>query len=214
MKIRSINEFEDFVAKEYAWRRKELTNLRNLTLSAKKSNQESMIRCTVAILYAHWEGFIKNSSMAKMAYISCRGLKYNQLKPSFSAYAAFYEFEGQIPVKSFEAITRIAGGGLDLTKSISMDVYKYIDTKSNLSSEVLKEIMLKISLDYKPFELKENLIDEKLKNIRNAIAHGNKIEISIQEFNDLYIEITELLETFKNMIVKSVVDQTFLKDAT
>lgn len=211
MKIRSTSEFEDFIAEEYSWRRKELTNIRNMALSARKSTQEALIRSAVAILYAHWEGFIKQSSIAKIIYLSSKGYKYNQLAPSFTAFAALSDFDGQIPTKKFDAIAKLTGGGLDLDRSIPADAEKYIDTKSNLNSEVLKDIALKVCLDYGEFELKENLINESFLGLRNKICHGERTNISPEDFDLLYSEITTLMDLFKTAILNSVFTKSFLK---
>jgi MAE_28990/MAE_18760-like HEPN len=211
MKIRSTSEFEDFIAEEYSWRRKELTNIRNMALSARKSTQEALIRSAVAILYAHWEGFIKQSSIAKIKYLSSKGYKYNQLAPSFTAFAALSDFDGQIPAKKFDAIAKLTGGGLDLDRSIAADAEKYIDTKSNLNSEVLKDIALKVCLDYSEFELKENLINESFLGLRNKICHGERTNISSEDFDLLYSEITALMDLFKTAILNSVFTKSFLK---
>lgn len=213
MKIRSADELEDFIASEYAWRRKELTNLRGIALSARKSASENLLRSLIPILYAHWEGFVKQIAIAKLTYIVSKGLKYKDLNDSFLAYAAFEAFDGQIPVKRFEAISKIAKGDLALNSSIRLNPEKYIDTKSNLNSEVLKEIALKVDIDYSLFELKENMIDEKFLGLRNKICHGERVTVSESEFEILYIEVIGLVDLFKNQVINSIHTKSFLKEA-
>lgn len=212
MKIRSDSEFEDFIASEFSWRRKELTNIRNIALSSRRSAQEALIRSAVAILYAHWEGFIKKASIAKIKYLSSKGYKYHQLNSSFTAFAALSDFDGQIPTKKFDAIAKLTGGGLDLNRGIPHDAEKYIDTKSNLNSEVLRDIALKVCLDYGDFELKENLIDESFVGLRNKICHGERTSISLEDFDLLYSEVTALMDLFKTSILNSVFTKSFLKN--
>ena len=186
MKVRSINELEEFVASDYAWRRKELTNLRNLVLSSKKHNQEILLRSAVPMLYAHWEGLIKQISTAMLQYLVSRGFKYKELQPSFLAYAILEGHQGQFPSKKFEALANIfCEGGIDLSRSIQIDPVRYIDTKSNVNSEVLKDITRKIGVDYALFELKENLIDETLLGLRNKICHGERATVTPSEFDSL-----------------------------
>ena len=61
MKIRTTEQLVDEMAAEISWRRKELTDLRYLveSSSGRKIRQDVMTRAGVALLYAHWEGFVK-----------------------------------------------------------------------------------------------------------------------------------------------------------
>lgn len=211
MKIRSIDELEEFVSSDYAWRRKELTNLRNLVLSSRKHNQEILLRSAVPMLYAHWEGFIKQISMAMLQYLVSRGFKYKELQPSFSAYAILEKHQGQFPSKKFEALANIlCKGGFDSSLSIQINPSQYIDTKSNLNSETLKDITRKIGVDYSFFELKENLIDESFLGLRNRICHGERANVASDEFDTLYSEVIILIDTFKNVVLNCIHQKTFL----
>ncbi|MDC5044252.1 MAE_28990/MAE_18760 family HEPN-like nuclease, partial [Acinetobacter baumannii] len=97
--------------------------------------------------------------------------------------------------------------------SIQIDPYRFIDTKSNLNSEVLEEIMGKIGLDTSSFELKANFIDESLIKMRNAIAHGEYRNIELQDFLDIYDGTMILIENFFNEILNFVVQKKFLLSA-
>lgn len=211
MKIRSADELEGLVSSEYAWRRKELTNLRGIAFSARNSARKNLLRSLIPILYAHWEGFVKKVSIAKLTYLVSKGLKYKDLNESFMAFAAFEAFGGQIPVNRFEAISKIAKGDIGLDSSMQISPEKYIDTKSNLNSEVLREISLKVGVDYSLFVLKENLIDEKFLGLRNKICHGERVDVTSLEFDSLYAEVIDLIVLFKNQILNSVYAKSYLR---
>lgn len=211
MKIRSSMEFEDFVASEYAWRRKELTNIYNLARSGRKGMKETLFRSSIPIFYAHWEGFVKQSSIAKMHYLISQGFKYNELQPCFHVYAILEAYEGQIPSKKFEAWANITTGKIDFSKSIGLSSISQIDTKSKLNYEVLREISIKVDIDYKGFELKENWIDEKLVGLRNKIAHGERTPVNEDEFEEFYSETTNLINLYKNELLNSVHQRTYLR---
>lgn len=211
MKIRSVDELEDFVSSEYAWRRKELTNLRGIALSTRRASLESLLRSLIPIMYAHWEGFVKQVSIAKLTYLVSKGIKYKDLTHSFHAYAAIESFEGQIPAKKFEAIAKIVSGSINLDTPIKLDPSTYIDTKSNLNSETLKEISIKTGINYSIFELKENMIDEKFLGLRNKICHGERANITESDFKELYDEVVLLIDLYKNEILNSVHTKSYLK---
>ncbi len=84
MKVRSIDELEDVISREFAWRRKELTNIRNISLSSKNQMKITLLKAGIALLYSHWEGVIKKISIAYCEYINYQRLKYSQLKKKFS----------------------------------------------------------------------------------------------------------------------------------
>lgn len=213
MKIRSVAEFEEFVSSEYAWRRKELTNMRHLVLSSKNHNQEILLRSAVPLLYAHWEGIVKKLSIAMLQYLVSRGFKYSELRPSFLAYAVLEKHQRNFPAKSFGALaTLFCKGGLNQSGSIQIDPSQYIDTKSNLSSDVLKDITQKIGVDYAPFELKENLIDESFLGLRNQICHGERTKIKADDFDSLYEEVVLLIDTFKNAVLNCVCQKAYLSE--
>lgn len=215
MKIRSVEELEDFIAKEYAWRRKELTNLGGLVSSSKKHNQDVLMRSSIPILYAHWEGFVKRISQGMLLYLVAKGFKYKELQPSFWAYAAMEKHQGQIPSKNFDAIARLfTENQSDISTAIRVDPARYIDTKSNLNSEVLKDITRKLGLDYSRFELKENWIDETFVGLRNSICHGERAQIDLDSFNDVYAEAIGLIDEFKNLVLNSVYEKSYLNSAT
>ncbi|ALQ51647.1 MAE_28990/MAE_18760 family HEPN-like nuclease [Nitrosomonas ureae] len=211
MKIRSIDELENVISKEFAWRRKELSNIRNLSLSARKQTQLILLKSGVGLLYSHWEGFVKKSSIAYCDYINFQGLKYKQLKKNFHVCALLDVFEGQYPHRNFKStLSVVDGSALQLEKTCKINSQKYIDTESNLNSSILKEITLKVGIDYDYYELKENLIDESFLGLRNAISHGEYRDIDEKDFIQLFEEVTGLIEIFKTQILNSAIQKSYL----
>ena len=64
---RTLELLFECIENEYQWRIKELSIFRNTILSTNGKQQEGMIRAGVALLYAHWEGFIKKWGSARRA---------------------------------------------------------------------------------------------------------------------------------------------------
>jgi len=212
MKIRSIDELEQLIAKEYSWRRKELTNFKNLSLSTKNQMKSTLLKSAIALLYSHWEGFVKKASIAYCEYINHQGLRYEQLICNFHVCAILNEFQGQYPHRNFKSAFRVLNERAIYSNKCLIDTEKYIDTGSNLNSDILKEITQKIGIDYSFYELKENLIDERFLGFRNAVSHGEYRNISEDDFVELYTEITLLIDTFKNQIINAAAQQSYLSD--
>ncbi len=75
-----------------------------------------------------------------------------------------------------------------------------VETKSNLSSEVLKEITYILGLDYEEYETEAKVIDEILLKNRNEVAHGKYSVIDVEQFIELHKTIIHLLDLFSNQI--------------
>ena len=70
-----------------------------------------------------------------------------------------------------------------------------IDTESNLSSIVLKKNLFKLGLNY-PLVDEQNSNINKLLGIRNAIAHGDILEVPKQEELDTYVSTAFVIMGF------------------
>ncbi|MFM6199031.1 MAG: MAE_28990/MAE_18760 family HEPN-like nuclease, partial [Dolichospermum sp.] len=78
--------------------------------------------------------------------------------------------------------------------------YEFRITTSNLSSSVFKEIICMIGLDYSFYESKEVLMNEKLLQQRNSIAHGNYLEIDQKDYDELHTIVIGMMDTLRNQI--------------
>jgi len=86
-----------------------------------------------------------------------------------------------------------------------------ISTSSNLNSNVFKEIMAIIGLDASEYESSYTLIDDILLNMRNRIAHGEKLEeISLDE--ERFIEIHEKIITLINLFANQIINAACLEE--
>lgn len=211
MNIRSIEELEDFISKEHSWRRKELTNLRNIALASKHRLKSSLLRSNVPVLYAHWEGFVKKCSVAYCKFLNHKMIKYEEMRLSFHAFAVLNHFQGQFPHTRFDSYMAIVDQQtIKLDRIFVVDAEKYIDTKSNLNYDVLKDIASKLGLNHSLYELKENFINKEFIGLRNAIAHGEYKEVTEENFELLYNEVTTLITIFRNEVLNSAVQSKYL----
>ncbi len=79
---------------------------------------------------------------------------------------------------------------LDERSSLPKDA---ISTASNLSSEILKEITCTLGIDFSLYSTKSVLIDTKLLNARNTIAHGEYLIINTEGYVELNTAVIEML---------------------
>jgi hypothetical protein len=185
---------------ELAWRQKELAVIKSL-VTARSSTEiiNCHIRSGIALIYAHWEGFIKAAGDAYLTYIASQRLTYSDLTNNFVAIAAkrlLSETGLSNKVTVYAKVTEFFISGLTDRCNLPMEV----ETKSNLSSEVLREIAYILGLDYREYETKAKLIDETLLKNRNEVAHGKYSLIDVEQFIELHRTIIYLLDLFSNQI--------------
>lgn len=200
MKVRSEEELSDRLAGDLIWRKKELTTLKKLLSVASVDRRAVLCRSVLAILYAHWEGFIKNASYYYVQYLTTRRLRYSEVTSNFVALGLMKRLREAAsrsnPSEMIDVIELFRGGSDGRFRATRDD----INTESNLSSRVLRSMTTYLGLDYSPFEMRALLIDERLLDNRNKIAHGEYLSLEPADTIELVGEITALLESFRDQI--------------
>ena len=166
------------------------------------------------MLYSHWEGFIKNSSSYYLAFVKFRKLNYSELSTCLLTLAIKSKLVDTLNTNEHNEQQRFVEfftGELNTRAKWNLD--KAIDTKSNLNSGVLMNILSVLGIDNKDFELKSNLIDSQLVKNRNTISHGNYFNMDKEEYSELHKQIIRLMDIFFNEVTNQVVLKKYKKSA-
>lgn len=204
--IRTLEELNDSLSADLAWRKKELSILKSLveTAATSSSKEKALLRCGTAILYAHWEGFIKTSSSHYLEFIARKQLRYTELSSNFVALAFKSKLKQVHETNKATIFTEVVDFiRFQLNERSSVPYKDEIQTGSNLSSSTFKEIVCVLGLDYSLYETKQILIDEKLLARRNKIAHGEylqSLQLDKQDYLELHSQIIEIMEHFRTQI--------------
>ena len=78
-----VDEFQDFLNKDLAWRKMEISQLFGILSTAE--SKAVVCKSMILLLYAHWEGFIKKSSKCYLKYVSDKNIKIQDLTRNFEA---------------------------------------------------------------------------------------------------------------------------------
>jgi hypothetical protein len=209
MKIRTKEEFVDLIDKEIVWRKKELSYLRG-NVKENSPYYKTHLRSAIVLLYAHYEGFVKNSCELYLTFVKSQKLDFDQLTENFIALALKYNLnEFQQTNKSTLHCQLVDFLLNKLGQRATIPNENVIRTGSNLNSNILREILTTVGLDYSEYELKNNLLDSVLLKNRNSIAHGEYLELNEINFNELYIEILFIMEDIKNRITNFVILESY-----
>lgn len=211
MKIRSTEELLNYLDDDLAWRRKEIIELRATARLAKAKKADVHVRAGVSMLYAHWEGFIKNASNAYVVFVSALGMKTRELQDSFVALSIKTKLTQMGDSgKSTVAVSAIAHLMSVLDKPALLPATG-ITAEGNLKSEVFVNIAGWLGIDVAKYSARFNLIDETLLASRNKIAHGEYLNISPQRFESLADEVLELMIWFKTDLENAAALKSFLR---
>jgi hypothetical protein len=210
-----IEELEEALQKDLAWRKKEVSDL---WLICQEKNIEVILKSFLLILYAHWEGYIKQSSKSYLIFISTQQLKHKQLTLNFKAIT----LKGLISscIKDNESFSLSNEVNLihklidkeetkfSVDHNISKDKNKtIIDTQSNLKPKVFNGICNTLGIVYKDcLEIREHYLNEQLINNRNVIGHGSQLNLSSINDFDLNLESLARLKDIIFAIIDSFQD--------
>jgi len=197
--LRTVSHFTDYMDDEFAWRLKEIADIKTAIRDADAGSKRSLLRAGVPILYAHWEGFIKASSEALLHFINSQHLKFRELQPCLIVFGAKKYINDLITSgNTQDRVNAVEFFLKKLDQPASLAVAGSIWSESNLSSIVFERIASSIGIDASRYATKFVLIDSSLLNRRNNIAHGVFLDLQEADFDNLSNEVIGLLRGYKN----------------
>jgi hypothetical protein len=205
-KIRTLEELSQVLADDLIWRKKELSDLSSLieNKSFAPSKHNAVLRSGIALLYAHWEGYIKNAATCYLEYVSRQKLTYEELSINFVAIAMKNKLNEATETNKATVFTEVTRFLLTQAEDCSLIPYKdIVSTASNLSSSILHEIVCIIGLDYSFYQTKQVIIDEQLLKRRNMIAHGESLpylSLDREEYRELQGQMLGMMEDFRTQV--------------
>ena len=214
-KIRTLNDLNNRLSEDLVWRKKELSVLESLieTKSFEQNKTNTLIRSGIALLYAHWEGYVKCAASAYLEFVSSqKNLKYCDLTYNFVAIAMKKKLNEASVTNQSTIHNQVLQFLMEsMEQRIDIPTDDVIKTGSNLSSSLFRQILALLGIEYEPYELKQKLIDEKLLKKRNQIAHGEYLDVDVASYQELYKKIIEMMELFKNQIENHAVQKLYIR---
>lgn len=171
-----------------------------------------MTRAAVALLYAHWEGFVKAVAENYLEFVAMQRCKHSELSGNILAIVLRSRLSAAQSSKKIEThlgVVDFFRG--EMEGRCTLPYKSAVRTEANLSSTVLIEILRTLGFDVTEYEPKYHLIDHKLVERRNHIAHGIALEVDVNEYLELQDEVLSLMNLFRNPVENYAVSGHYLK---
>lgn len=213
--IHTPNDLDDRLSEDLAWRKKELSVIKGLieTRSFEQNKRNALIRSGIALLYAHWEGYIKCAASAYLEFVSRqKQLKYCDLTYNFVAIAMKKRLDEASSTNQSTIHNEVIRFLFEsMEQRIEIPRNDVIKTGSNLSSSILQQIMGLLGIDYQPYSMKQVLIDEKLLKKRNQIAHGEFLDVDVESYQELHNEVINMMSLFRDQIENHAIQKLYMR---
>lgn len=211
----TADDFSQLITSDRTWRIREISDLKTAIRRADFSLEKVLLRALVTVSYAHWEGHVRICAKLYLTHIALRKFRYSDLNPQFMKNYF-------LPRLSALSTSRV---GLESKCALLDDILSasskqfsrvnedLVNTKSNLNSEVLREICLICGSPVTDFEEYGSFIDTILLKRRNAIAHGEDTFIARDDLDDLADKTIELMRIFGDALDNKVQLKTYMVDS-
>ncbi|MEC5423863.1 MAE_28990/MAE_18760 family HEPN-like nuclease [Virgibacillus sp. C22-A2] len=217
MKIKDIENLEERIDRDFSWRKKELLQLK---MAIEKNNialsKKTLVRSGIALLCAHWEGFIRSVANYYVVYVCGQKIKNKDLKENFIAFKIRSDvkksgesLKNSVHTKLLKKIESIQEQ-VFFVKFIDAPFKRIINTDSNLNYELFEEILQSIGLE-NIYETKKNYIDNEMLKYRHEIVHGENYNDSEYNFSEVYSQVLSIMEDFKLQIIDAAETKAHLK---
>src|SRR5215471_17572405 len=202
--LRTAEEFTAFITSDLTWRIREISDIRSTAATA--SLPRAILRASVPLMYAHWEGHVSVVSRAYLDFLALRRLRYSNLTQSFRLNAFFATIRRMTQARAsyleqVAFLSNVVDSGESQLRTVDGDI---LSTRSNLNSAVLQDLCCFLSLDIAQFESDFDFLDKILLYRRNNIAHGQFIEIDIDTLRDMSERVIEMMRKFNNLVDNEV----------
>ena len=175
-----------------------MSDLKSTIRLADEVSEKVLLRALVTICYAHWEGHVRFAAKLYFVHIALRKLPFSDLNDQFvknyflPRLASLSKSKSSIEGRCL-LVEEILNAKSTQFRSVNKEL---IDTKSNLNSDVLRDICIICGVDFLIFESDTSFIDAILLKRRNAIAHGEETFVGRDDVDMLAEKTVSLMRTF------------------
>lgn len=208
MAIATPEGFEDALNDAFSWRRTEIQAMKAAVSGLGDSSNHTpharmILRSSVALLYAHWEGFAKQACQHYLDYVAKRKLKFGELHPELAATAlrplVDRATRGRSELQDVSSVLlRLSSERAQMPRT------GVVETGSNLRSDRLSDMLKALGIDAGLYETRQHLIDVRLCDARNEIAHGGFALPDREALVELLEIVLAMMEDLRTQLMNAV----------
>ncbi|WP_192260080.1 MAE_28990/MAE_18760 family HEPN-like nuclease [Mesorhizobium caraganae] len=212
-KFVSEDTFSSYVTEDFNWRVREISDLRKIAATAGSGYEVAIRKAGIALLYAHWEGYVKFVGEAYVKYVAVRKFKLALLVDEFLAV------EIAVILRKYGVTSGDLSSRLALVadwKALEDGQFrnfreKGISTGGNLNYDRLSDICRLIRIDPKKVVSDPDYLDRNVLGVRNKIAHGESITVTADEFTLSSDFIIEAMRGFRSETEYCIINKSYMK---
>ncbi|MBX3723282.1 MAG: hypothetical protein KF713_15670 [Turneriella sp.] len=205
MKIRTLSDLSESLETDLSWRRKEMIFYDSLLEKfSQKGVVENVLRGSVPLLYAHWEGFLKTAFRNYLELVRRKVNFYGELSSSMLLIELFHKFGKSTEQEIIDFFNNLA------TRPVSKNFQDHVDFEGNLNSIRLKKYLRVLAISDTMIAGKEKLIDESLLATRNGVAHGRYLAVDRKRYQEIRTIVVKIMEDIKTELENAAVQGKYL----
>lgn len=175
--------------------------------------EHTAVTMAIPMVYAHWEGYVKEVCQLYLEYIEYWVLRTYALAPVLLGYLwspVLKRLVGGADTTRRNAVAERVVQSLNGPVEFS-DSEKSVNTKSNLDFNQLEQIAEQLCIDITSLSVHRNLINS-LVHIRNNIAHGSiPNRLTLLDLTPKVNSTVSLMEDFEKQIVDALHRRLFFR---
>ncbi|WP_413083594.1 MAE_28990/MAE_18760 family HEPN-like nuclease [Tomitella fengzijianii] len=200
---------------ERAWRRSEISALKSHLVQAQNKSENSPLsrslrRAYVAMIYAHWEGYVKAALGYYVEFLKRRRIPLRNATDGIASAHVnrlVRSIESGSESAREDLIGIVRGRNVRVSRLSIADV---IDKSANLRYERLCEAFHCLGLEIDSFSTKRELINRKLCDTRNTIAHGKHLTVASDDVELIDTFVRNSMDNVMTLISNAAINESFL----
>lgn len=207
-----IQEVQEQLASDLERRRLAITKIKRVVQRVSGTTLENTAALmAIPLLYAHIEGFAKESLQHYIEFLEAQRLLPQEVHPSVLGFSLKRYLKTLSGNQSVEKVTEFVRKTLGLVSSPISFAEKTIDTKSNLKFSVLEDLCCSLSIDVGQVRDSEKHLNA-LVNRRNNIAHGGREqELDYGDVEELADQAVRIMEAFEQDLAQCITSGGYLR---
>lgn len=208
----SLSTLLEVIAENLDQRRLEFTNIRRVIMKFLDGPLEpAAARMAIPMIYAIWEGFVKEVCQLYLEYIEGSVSKAAHLHPAVLGHMWTPELRpltGGLNFSKKKSVATMALAAANAPVEFR-DTEKEVNTKSNLNYVVLEDIADHLCLDISQLAGWRTSLNS-LVHLRNNIAHGARPRgLSYSDVDDYARSTLSLMEAFEMVLTTAARNRVF-----